>query len=69
MSYYECPDCGKKHEIFGKSEVEAIASEKKIEAWARIPMVPEVTAKVDAGQAEDIENDWYVGIADKLEAL
>lgn len=69
MSYYECPNCSEKHEIFGKSEVEAIATEKGIDAWTRIPMVPEVTAKVDAGKAEDIENDWYVGIADKIESL
>ena len=69
MSYYECPNCNEKHEIFGKSEVEAIATEKGIEAWTRVPMVPEVTAKVDAGKAEDIENDWYVGIADKIESL
>ena len=32
-------------------------------------MVPEVTAQVDAGKVEDIENSWYAGIADKLEAL
>ena len=69
MSYYECPSCNEKHEIFGRSEVEAIAKEKGIDAWTRIPMVPEVTAKVDAGQAEDIQNDWYAGIADKLETL
>ena len=43
--------------------------EKNIDAWTRVPMVPEVTAKVDAGQVEDIQNDWYVGIADKLETL
>lgn len=69
MSYYECPDCGVKHEIFGKSEVEAIANEKKIDTWTRVPMVPEISSLVDEGKAEDIENDWYAGLADKLETL
>ena len=68
-SYYECPSCSEKHEIFGKSEVEYIAKEKHIDAWARIPMDPQVTAKVDAGNVEDIDNSWYAGIADKLESL
>ena len=69
MSYYECPDCGSRHEIFGKSEVEAIAKSKDIDAWVRIPMDPHVSAQVDAGSVEDIENDWLKPIADKLESL
>ena len=69
MSYYECPDCGKKHEIFGPSTVEAIAKEKNIEAFARIPMIPEVSTKVDSGLVEDVEGNWYAAIADKLETL
>lgn len=66
MSYYECPDCGTKHEIFGKSEVEAIANEKGIKTWTRVPMDPAIAALVDEGKAEDIEGDWFSGIADKL---
>ena len=69
MSYYECPDCGARHEIFGKSEVEAIAKSKDIEAWVRIPMDPQISTEVDAGHVEDIEGDWLKPIADKLEAL
>lgn len=69
MSYYTCPDCGAQHEIFGKSEVEAIAADKKIDAWCRVPMDPKVTELVDAGKAEDIVGDWYTGLADKIESL
>ena len=69
MSYYECPDCGTRHEIFGKSEVEAIAKDKGIDTWTRVPMDPKISAEVDAGKAEDIEGDWYKGVADKLETL
>ena len=69
MSYYECPDCGKRHEIFGKSEVEAIAKSKGIEAWVRVPMDPNISAEVDAGRVEGIEGNWLGAIADKLETL
>ncbi len=69
MSYYECPDCGGRHEIFGKSEVEAIATAKGIEAWARVPMDSNISTEVDAGHVEDIEGDWLAAIADKVEAI
>ena len=69
MSYFECPDCGKRHEIFGKSEVEAIAKEKGIDAWTRVPMDPKITEMVDAGKVEEVEGDWFKPLADKLETL
>lgn len=69
MSYYECPDCGARHEIFGKSEVESIAAKKGIDAWTRVPMDPQISALVDDGRVEEVEGDWMKGIADKLETL
>lgn len=69
MSYYECPGCGARHEIFGKSEVEAIAADKHIDAWTRVPMDPKISELVDEGHAEDIEGDWYGVIADAIEKL
>lgn len=50
MSYYECPDCGSRHEIFGKSEVEAIAKSKGIDAWACVPMDPKISGRGRLGQ-------------------
>ena len=69
MSYYECPDCGARHEIFGKSEVEAIATDKNIPAWTRVPMDPKISEMVDEGHAEDIEGGWYAPIVDEIEKL
>ena len=69
MSYYECPDCGARHEIFGKSEVETIAKERNIPAYTRVPMDPAISAQVDCGNTEDIEGDWFGVIADELEKL
>ena len=69
MSYYECPDCHAKHEIFGPSVVETLASEHKIPSHARIPMDPEISGRVDCGETEDIEGDWLAPVADELEKL
>lgn len=55
MSYFECPDCGKRHEIFGKSHIDEIASEYGIDTVAKMPINPETAAKIDAGQAEQLD--------------
>ena len=55
MSYFECPDCGKKHEIFGKSHIDEIAAEHDIKAGAKLPINPEAASKVDGGFAEDLD--------------
>ena len=55
MSYFECPDCGKKHEIFGKSHIDEIAAQHDIKAVAMLPINPEAASKVDGGFAEDLD--------------
>ena len=37
MSYAECPDCGKKIQVFGDSHIEEIAKEYGLPVLARIP--------------------------------
>ena len=54
MSYFECPDCGKKHEIYGKSRVDEIASAYGIGLTARIPIDPVLSETVDNGNIEEI---------------
>ena len=43
MSYYQCPDCGKRHSIFGESHVEVIARDYGITTIAKLPIEPEAT--------------------------
>ena len=69
MSYFECPDCGKRHEIFGKSEVEKIADKKGIEAWAKGPIVPETAKLVDEGKVDEVDASWLKPVVDKLASL
>ena len=61
MSYFLCPSCGEKHEIFGHSRLEETAARHGIDKTARIPMAPELTALCDEGRIEDYEGDWLDG--------
>ena len=64
LSYFECPDCGKKHYLFGESHLEEIAKKNDIPETARIPIQPKLSAAVDAGLVELYEGPWL----DKLTA-
>ena len=55
MSYYVCPDCDKKHYIFGKEIGKKIADEYGLKLLAEVPINPEVTEKINAGKVEDID--------------
>ncbi len=66
MSYFECPDCGKKHEIFGKSRIEEMGRRFGVENIARCPIVSEVAEKVDNGEVEDVNVDWLSPIYNSL---
>lgn len=55
MSYVECPDCGKKMEIFGSGKAEQIAKELGVPVLAKLPIRPETASLVDAGRIESAE--------------
>lgn len=55
MSYYQCPDCGKKHNIFGESQIVETAKELGVPVLAKLPIDPEVAKLVDEGRVEDVE--------------
>ena len=67
MSYYECPDCGKRHEIFGESKVEEIAKDFEIKNTAKLPIDPVIATMVDAGEVESIKGDFIAPLADAIE--
>ena len=54
-SYFCCPDCGGRHQIFGESHLEEIAGEYHLPVLARLPIDPEVARKCDSGEAESLE--------------
>ena len=66
MSYYECPHCGERSEIFGRSHIDETAHRFNIPAAARLPINPKLAAASDAGLIEIYEGDWLNGITEFL---
>lgn len=58
MSYFACPDCGKRHNIFGESNIEAIAAEYGISKIARLPIDHRIAAACDSGRIEELDGDF-----------
>lgn len=64
MSYYECPDCGRKLSIFGDSQIDETAKELGVPVLAKLPINPDAAKQVDAGRVEAVECpelDEFVG--------
>jgi Mrp family chromosome partitioning ATPase len=66
MSYIKCPDCGKEIKVFGDSHIDKIADEFGYDLLARIPMDPKLTALVDKGWIEMMDNDYLETAAEVL---
>ena len=56
-SYLECPDCGKRINVFGKSHVDEVAAEFGIPVLARLPINPGVAEAFDAGLMETVPTE------------
>ena len=69
MSYFECPDCGKKHSIFGESHIEALAEKYGIDTVSRLPIDTKLAKGCDKGMIELFEGEWLDNMADKIESL
>ena len=65
-SYLECPDCGKKIEIFGKSHLDQVAEEFNLPILARLPIDPKVAESYDSGLMETVNTD---AVADVIAAV
>lgn len=68
-SYFQCPDCGKQHNLFGNSNIASVAQENGISLVSRIPIQPKLAAACDAGLIELYEGDWLDALSHRIEAL
>lgn len=68
FSYFECPDCGKRTDIFGKSRAEEVAKEFGIPRFARLPVRPDVAAVCDEGMIEHVDEKLVKELADLVPA-
>ncbi|MGN0560456.1 MAG: P-loop NTPase [Candidatus Fimenecus sp.] len=66
MSYFECPDCGKRHAIFGESKLDEVAKELGVPVLARLPIDPKTAALVDKGAVELANTDAFNDFIAKL---
>jgi ATP-binding protein involved in chromosome partitioning len=66
MSYFECPDTGKRYEIFGPSHAEDTAQRIGVPFLGRLPIDPEIARLCDAGRIEDYQSELFAPIASDL---
>ena len=66
MSYFECPDTGKRYEIFGPSHAEETARQIGVPFLGRLPIDPEIAKLCDAGRVEEYETEAFAPIAQEL---
>jgi Mrp family chromosome partitioning ATPase len=65
-SYLECPDCGKKIEVFGKSHLEEVARSFDLPVLAKLPIDPKVAEAFDNGLMETIPTDNLAAVIEKI---
>ncbi|MBR4472851.1 MAG: Mrp/NBP35 family ATP-binding protein [Oscillospiraceae bacterium] len=66
MSYFVCDQCGKEHSIFGESHLAEISEHFGIDAAARLPIDPSISAACDTGRIESVDGRWLDELAEKL---
>ncbi len=66
MSYFECPDCKKKIEIFGQSKVDKTAGEFGIKNVAKLPINPEFATLADNGNIEEFKGEYLDNVVDAI---
>ena len=66
MSFFTCPDCGKRLEIFGPSRVDELAARHHIPVACRLPINPAFAAAVDRGDVESLECPDLAPLVDAL---
>lgn len=69
LSYFECPDNGKRYKVFGDSHIDEIASKYELEVLAKLPIDPKISAACDRGVIELFEGNWLDGVAKLLEQM
>ena len=66
-SYFQCPDCGHKHAIFGESHLEQVAKDLEVPVLAQLPMDPALAAAFDSGKLEDVKENYLEPVAQRLD--
>ena len=68
-SYLECPDCGKRIEVFGKSRLDEVAEAFGLPVLARLPIDPEMAERFDSGLMETVKTDKMDAVIEAIEKM
>ncbi len=66
MSYFVCPDCGQRHEIFGESIADALAKKYSLPAVSRIPVDPALAELADSGRIFEADTDCVAEVMQEV---
>ena len=66
MSYVQCPDCGKKIFVFGKSHLQDVADKYDLKILGQLPLDSELTQLSDMGMIENYSSDWLDEFEEKV---
>ena len=66
-SYLECPDCGKKINVFGESHLDQVAASFGLPVLARLPIDPKVAQSYDSGLMETVDTSKVDGVIEAIE--
>ena len=66
-SYFQCPDCGKRHAIFGESQIEKVAAGLEVPVLAKLPIDRSLAQAVDEGRVEEYAPNPMAGVAQALD--
>ncbi len=66
MAYFTCPDCDKKHTIFGESQAMKLAQQYNIRCVEQIPIDPTIATHCDKGEIEKLDTPWLEDIAEEI---
>ena len=69
MSYFECPDCGKKHLLFGESHIDELAASFNIDTVSKLPIDPKISVLVDEGKISDYDTRALTEIIEKISQM
>ncbi len=67
-AYLQCPDCGKKIEVFGKSRLDEVAAQFDLPVLARLPIDPKVAEAIDDGRVGELDTSCMADVIAAVKA-
>lgn len=69
MSYFNCPDCGKKLKIFGESNIDKVANDYGINVISKLPINTDVANLCDNGNIEQVNSDFIINLENIIKEI